>query len=190
VNNHSAAPHIINDDTIELQLTPEELLGLSQAAKAAELPQSDPGPVDVELRSPPKGRPDLGASTFLGGSPTCLGGMACSVVGFLVFSVFVWWSVDHVFGQPPPTAIAVTSRGAEIIRPALPGPPANSQQGTVRVRNLFDAAEVFEFPPGTGMAEGREKVAALLLQRARERRAQWTGARPVENLHAANLRSP
>lgn len=39
----------------------------------------------------------------------------------------------------------------------------------VRVRNPFDAAEVFEFPPGTSQAEAHDQVAAVLRKRAEER---------------------
>jgi hypothetical protein len=39
----------------------------------------------------------------------------------------------------------------------------------VRVKNPFDATEVFEFPAGTTKAEARQKIAELLLQRAVDR---------------------
>ena len=55
------------------------------------------------------------------------------------------------------------------------------------VKNPFDRTEVFEFPAGTSKAASREKVAALLLQRARARRTQWSATKPAENLRAANL---
>lgn len=43
---------------------------------------------------------------------------------------------------------------------------------TVKFRNPFDPGEVFEFPPGTSRADARDKVAELLLERARERRGR------------------
>jgi hypothetical protein len=55
----------------------------------------------------------------------------------------------------------------------------------VQVRNPFDATEVFEFPAGTSEAESHEKVAALLLKRANERRAQWARIKPKVNLRMA-----
>jgi hypothetical protein len=65
---------------------------------------------------------------------------------------------------PPPRIAAVT----------LPAAPPKTEQPLVRVRNPFDAFEVFEFPPETTMAEAREAMAQLLLQRARTRIAQGT----------------
>jgi hypothetical protein len=44
------------------------------------------------------------------------------------------------------------------------------QPPPVRFRNPFDRSEVFEFPPGTSVEEARQSAAALLLQRARDRR--------------------
>jgi hypothetical protein len=49
--------------------------------------------------------------------------------------------------------------------------PAESPEPPVRFRNPFDASEVFEFPPGTSDDNARESVAAMLLQRARDRQA-------------------
>ncbi len=51
--------------------------------------------------------------------------------------------------------------------PAVESPP-------VRFTNPFDATEVFEFPPGTSEAEARQAVAAVLLQRARDRQRSWS----------------
>jgi hypothetical protein len=42
----------------------------------------------------------------------------------------------------------------------------------VRVKNPFDASEVFEFPAGTAPAEARALMNELLMERARERYAQ------------------
>jgi hypothetical protein len=64
---------------------------------------------------------------------------------------------------------------------ASPGPPP-AEEPTVDVPeegdyvvlvNPFDESEVFKFPPGTSKSDAREAMAALLLQRARER-----GVRP------------
>jgi hypothetical protein len=67
---------------------------------------------------------------------------------------------------------------------AVPVPPVSqvsqashvTQDPPVRVRNPFDAQEVFEFPAGTTKAEARQKVTQLLLQRAVDRRGQGTQA--------------
>jgi hypothetical protein len=52
----------------------------------------------------------------------------------------------------------------------------------VRIKNAFDATEVFEFPPGTTESEARDAVAQLLLTRARDRRAEGLALRRVGSL--------
>jgi hypothetical protein len=187
VNNQGAALATIGDDTIELQLTTEDLRGLALAAEAAELalPAEPPGQPPAKI-----GTQDYITPPFRDGSKTSVSEIACSAAAFAAFALFVWWSVDHLFGQPPAPATAANSRSSSIARPTLPAMPAvstTSQTASVLVRNPFDRTEIFEFPAGTSKAAGREKVAALLLQRARARRSQWSAAKPAENLRAANL---
>lgn len=55
--------------------------------------------------------------------------------------------------------------------PAEETPPADEPKPTVRFVNPFDASEVFEFPASTSEGAMREAVAALLLERGRERLA-------------------
>jgi hypothetical protein len=195
VNNQGTALATVGDDTIELQLTTEDLLGLAHAAEAAELalPAELPAESADELpvESPaPTGAQDYTAPPLRVGSKTSVVEIACSAAAFAAFALFVWWSVDHLFGQPPAPAMAANSRSSSIARaatPAMPSLSTSSQQASVLVRNPFDRTEVFEFPAGTSKAESREKVAALLLQRARERRSQWNASKPAQNLRAANL---
>jgi hypothetical protein len=104
------------------------------------------------------------------------------------FAVFAWWSGSHLAGQPyqpqsnPPT---ITTSP---IPDTAPASPANAAKGTVQVRNSFDATEVFEFPAGTSDVVTRQKVAEVLLQRARARRSQWSDIRPTPiSLRTANL---
>jgi hypothetical protein len=47
----------------------------------------------------------------------------------------------------------------------------------MRMANPFDSSEVFEFPAGTSKAEARESIANVLMQRARDRRPQWGAVR-------------
>jgi hypothetical protein len=106
------------------------------------------------------------------------------------FAVFAWWSGSHLAGQPyqstqsnPPRTI--TASPSPAVAPVL---PANAAKPSVQVRNSFDATEVFEFPAGSSDAESRQKVAAMLLQRARARRSQWAEIRPTAvSLRTANL---
>ena len=195
MNNQGRALATVGDDTVELQLTTEDLLRLSRAAEAAERASSAEPPAESRAESPAAPPPQIGshdyiAPPFRDGSKTSVSEIACSAAAFAAFALFVWWSVDHLFGQPPAPATADNSRSSRIARPALPvipPSPAILQKASVLVRNPFDRTEVFEFPPGTSKAESREKVAALLLQRARERRSQWSASKPADNLRAANL---
>lgn len=50
--------------------------------------------------------------------------------------------------------------------------PVSEPALAVRFANPFDAAEVFEFPPGTSEMQAREAVARFLLERARNRLGQ------------------
>lgn len=73
-------------------------------------------------------------------------------------------------GRPMDEAIASLPGTAAPVAP-LPSAPS-IERAAVRFVNPFDHTEVFEFPPGTSKAEAREKVADLLLKRARERQTQ------------------
>jgi hypothetical protein len=191
VNNQGTALATVGDDTIELQLTTEDLLGLAEAAEAAELALPAESLVESPVEPPAQiGLQDYVTPQFRAGSKTSVAEIACSAAAFAAFALFVWWSVDHLFGQPLTPAVAANSRSSSIARPALPANrplSTSSQEASVLVKNPFDRTEVFEFPAGTSKAASREKVAALLLQRARARRTQWSATKPAENLRAANL---
>ena len=175
---------MLSDDTVELELTQDELLGLSRAAEASEpapAPSSSVAAPAPQIR--PTGRPDPIAIPFQDGSRPSGRGMAWNVAAVIAFAVFDWWGVNHLFGvQAAQPAMAATHRSSEIV-PMVS--PATSQPALVRVPNPFDATEVFEFPAGTSAADSREKVAELLLQRARTRRGQPVGIRPATKLRAA-----
>lgn len=147
-----------SDDTIELQLTPEQLRELSRAAESAE-------PVIPARRS----------------LHTNIAKMAAAIIAY---GVFAWWSASHLVAQPQPHTTAAA-------KPALVMPQpvslASTPEPAVRVRNPFDATEVFEFPAGTSEAESREKVAQILLQRAHERQARLGRIKPVVGVRTASL---
>jgi hypothetical protein len=172
---------MLSDDTVELELTPDELSGLSRAMSSSVAPSL-----------PQIGKQDPVAIPFHDRPRTSVRGMAWNVAAVIAFAMFDWWGVDHVFGQEPESpAMAATLPGPEKVQPELPGTP---QQAVVRVRNPFDASEFFDFPAGTSAADNRAKVAELLLQRARERRSQAVRVKPAGKLHAAkyaaNARGP
>ncbi|HKU16321.1 MAG TPA: hypothetical protein VJQ52_18150 [Steroidobacteraceae bacterium] len=75
---------------------------------------------------------------------------------------------------PPPPAVDPVPAPAPEVQPA-PSPPPEP----VVLVNPFDASEKFTFPPGTSKADARDQMAALLLQRAVERRAHIPRARKL-----------
>jgi hypothetical protein len=155
-----------SDDTVEFQLSNDDMLRLSRAADAASL-SADRLPVVTP-------KPSAMRKT--------IGGWAGAVAVYAAFMVFAWWGLPAVPDQHK-TAVNVAPAPSAILHPlAMPTTPAPA---TVQVRNPFDASEVFEFPAGTSPAESHQKVAALLWQRAIERRARWVRIKPKPNLRMA-----
>ena len=173
-----------NDDTIELMLTPEQMLGLSQAAEAAAMEPSPPvAPLCPAVAPLPVLRVE-GPPHALRWHQTPLAKMAANT---LMFVAFVWWSVAQLAGQPqahPPAAVAAAGPLAVVHHPL---PVAAPQPPPVQVVNPFDKTEIFQFPAGTSNDESREKVAQLLLQRARERQSHWIRAKSENSLRTASL---
>jgi hypothetical protein len=162
VNGPSTISSEVDEDTIELQLTPEQLRYLSEAQDGVE-------PVAPVRKS----------------GPAHIAKMAAAIVAYVAFA---WWSASHLAAEPQPPVIAAARPPAVIPRPVL---IASAPEPAVRVINPFDAKEVFEFPAGTSRADSHEKVAQILLQRARERQSQWEHVKPVEAVRTASLyRSP
>jgi hypothetical protein len=178
VNGESMTSSAAGDDTIELQLTPEQLQELSRAAEEAE--PLAPG------FSPPRPLVEVSPSSHRHGwHHISIAKMAAATIAY---AAFAWWGAAKLAGQPQPPVIAAARPAVVIPRPLL---VTNSPQPSVRVINPFDATEVFEFPAGTSDAESREKVAQILLQRARERQSQWERIKPAVNIRTASLyRSP
>ena len=137
------------DDTIEIALTAEDTLALSQAAEerqAGAILDESASATRTYLR-----RQYVWPDRWPLVLPSSLLGMAIGVaLGVATDRIF---SVGRI--ETPPVA-------------ALPAEP---RQPPVQFRNPFDASEVFEFPPGTSDDQARESVAAMLLQRARGRQA-------------------
>jgi hypothetical protein len=172
VNGHSRISPVIGDDTIELQLTAEQLLELSQAAEAAE-PLAP-----AQIPAAPAPRPS-NRSRHRHLKP--IAKMAGVLFGYVVLT---WWSASQLPWRPQPIATAAARPAVISPRPVL---IASSSIPAVRVINPFDATEVFEFPAGTSRADGRAKVAQILLQRARERQSQWQHIKPAASLRTASL---
>lgn len=101
----------------------------------------------------------------------------------VVAAISSWSTADRttqvVTTAPPPPAAAPV---AATPPPAATAPQQAPQQTApipeappVRIKNPFDKSEIFEFPPGTTLKEARHSVADVLMQRARDRKAQPPG---------------
>jgi hypothetical protein len=133
---------------IEMELKPEELDRLTQA-------QTAPACTDVMATTSSiagKSRRVAAHAAVRMALPLCVSiGAALLAIGAT--------RVVRIRPQPAPPVVA----GGAIERTAPPAAPP------VRFANPFDASEVFEFPAGTTRAEAHDRVAEILLQRARER---------------------
>jgi hypothetical protein len=144
------------DATIELELTREQQLALSEAACASA------GPDESDSVS---GAPDYDHFAF---RRTARIDTVCNVtfaVAVLAVAVASLWPASGRYRPAPPVI-----RSAPLVT-AAPVVPTEPPGVPVRIRNAFDATEVFEFPPGTPESEAHDTVAELLLSRARERGA-------------------
>ena len=158
----AGSAHDSSDDTIELNLTGEEEPALSRAAEAARA-----------TARPDESGPVLSVPEY----PNCAFrrtariDLVCNVISAVavpgIAVAFLWPAPDR---HPPAPAPAVAS--AAPLAELAPAGPAEPQGAPVRIKNAFDATEVFEFPPGTTESEAREAVAERLLHRARDRRAE------------------
>jgi hypothetical protein len=153
-------PDDTGEDTIELELSPQDFLTLSrplveESAPAAMLTCAEPAVTEVSsiARGTPRmARWPLARVAGVLGIATALMTLGSAAHRAVVGRSVVTAAID----LSGPTA-ATTRQTAESINP------------TVRIRNPFDATEVFEFSPGTSEAEARQSVANILMQRARDR---------------------
>jgi hypothetical protein len=171
LTSQSQFPTDDDDDTIELELTAEELRRLCRGTREG---------------SGSKGLHRLWPVQ-----------LAAAVGGIMVViaACFAWRSSPpHRIAArvAPAPAIASTpppaSQPAALAKPPISQPvpvaqvphlspasqasqvPPASPVAPVRVKNPFDPKEVFEFPAGTTKAEARKKVTEILVQRAVDRR--------------------
>jgi hypothetical protein len=159
----------LGEDTIDLQLTPSQQRQLADAADptAAPLPVAD---------SPTRFDAGSSAGEYIH-RRTARIDLICTItfaVALLGVSAAAIW---HPAASRAPTLVA------KALTPPVSAPAAGDvpvPDPAVRVQNPFDAAEVFQFPAGTSEVDAHEAVAALLLERARERRDHRPGYRPAE----------
>jgi hypothetical protein len=159
------------EDTIELELSPQDLLALSRPSEE----ESAPAPlVEAMLTSAEPAVAEV--SSIARDTPRMDRWPLARVVGILgiAAAVMALGSAVHraVVGRSVTTAAINPSRPAA----ATTRQPAEAISPVVQIRNPFDASEVFEFSPGTSEAEARQSVAKILLQRARDRQFRSGGA--------------
>ena len=170
----AGSAHDSSDDTIALELTGAQELALSHAAEATRAtPRPDEsGPV---LSVPEHENFALRRTARI--DFVCNVTFAVAVLGIVVAPL--WPASDR---HPSAPARAPTVISAAPLAEVAPAGAAAPQGVPVRIRNAFDATEVFEFPHGTTESEAREAVAELLLSRARDRRAEGPALRRTGNL--------
>jgi hypothetical protein len=153
-------PEVDDEDTIEIELTAAEMSGLSRAANEAQPPKYDSPTRTRRFRLWPAA-------------------MAIAVIG--IAAAIIWRPAPHRVAQRATPLPAVTITPPAASEAAAPAEPPVIP---VRVKNPFDANEVFEFPAGTTKAEARQKVSEVLLQRALDRRHQARDARRARRRRA------
>ena len=147
-----------DEDTIELELTAKELRRLSRAHRQA--------------RGATPGFAYRAGKGLLRLWPLALAG---ALVG--IAAAISWHpNPPHRVLPPPAPVPPVHSTPTAVPHPVVLAPPQVKESPPVRVRNPFDASEIFEFPAGTTQAEARQKVAQALLQRAVDRDVPAKGA--------------
>ena len=154
-------------DTIELELTPEQVLALSHGAETAHAHTAttlSPSAPARPAAAAAKPRTQSGGASRFRFWPL---GLTAAVVG--LSATIAWWSALPDPADPDPPVVVAATPDPPAAVPAPP-PPVQEQGPPVRVKNPFDSSEVFEFPAGTTQAEARDAVAELLMQRALERR--------------------
>ena len=181
-------------DTIELELSAEQLLLLTHAA-AVHRPEPEPASVRAAVPAPVRAAttaPDRAAApapvpaaeellphllppTLVKtpeANPPATGRRGVWVAVALgiaaaaaVLVVGLTYLVKTPAPPPPVAAAVVPSVAAPEPHPA----PPDAEEPPVQFKNPFDRREVFEFPPGTTHAAARDAVADILLQRARDR---------------------
>lgn len=155
MNDESILRPNLGKETIELELSPPEIQGLSAASQAgtADRPQQvqaagTTSQVLARLNRYRLRDTLIAASVFL--------------------AVLIWTA----YATPTPKpAIAETASAGRPARPTTDSTSLQTEQAPVHFTNPFDAGEVFEFPAGTGATEARDRVAEILLNRALERRS-------------------
>lgn len=196
----------VDEDTIELMLSPEQLRLL---ARAAAPDTAVPAATAMSPAAPAAGpvAPAAAAATARPAAPASLpkanvaptnsakgtsrdvatplsrhwpaGGIAAIVGVTVVLGTLVGLgAIAQRTSERKPLA-AATSAPTPVLAARAASPPPPPPGEPVRFKNPFDHSEVFEFPPGTSPAEARQAVAQVLMERARDRHVKF-----VERKHS------
>jgi hypothetical protein len=171
-----------DEDTIEMELSAEQMRALSEAA-AISMPALVP--VRSAGESAPPEVPLVIQSKAVASDPARQAlrrarvAVTLCVAGTVLMSGVVAY-LSMIRPQPAPAAAAPAPVIPQQTAPEMAPPPSPPAQiAPVRFKNPFDRTEVFEFPPGTSDTDARDAVAAMLLERALERRDAPPGATRV-----------
>jgi hypothetical protein len=159
------------EDTVEIELTDQEQLALSQAAEAPRALAPDAAPTN--------GSPDPAGDNCLWERTARIDFISTATFAALVLAV-AGASLWHTTGFDARTTAAATP---SVSAHAPPAPAEAPRPPPLQVSNPFDPTEVFELPAETTESEAREAVADLLLQRARSRLAQTGGPKHTSMGH-------
>lgn len=165
MQNHSV-PH--DEALTEVEFDAEQLASLTKARSASE-------PVGTVTVSPAPARGDHAPNASARKSSRWKPIAAIASLGsVLALSAIVGYEGLRSSPQPPPPPPVVQLE--EPPPRSATAPVSNAEP--VRVRNPFDRNEVFEFPPGTTPEAAKSAMADTLLERARERQAEYDAKHP------------
>jgi len=125
-------------------------------------------PIGAMPDTPAVATPRRGARRSRWAGPSLIALLALAGASVWLSSLASFHADDPLPPARPMATVEADPPVAPLARPGDPS-PATPVGDVLRYRNPFDAAEVFEFPPGTSRADARRAVAAFLLQRACER---------------------
>jgi hypothetical protein len=173
----------LGDETVEIQLTAEEQLLLSQAEElATRVTCAAP---ELEAHSQPAAAGD----NFVWQRTARID--AISTATFVIVGLCIAGGAWHGHRAVPSARIPAIAAVTAAAAPARPVPVV-AEEPPLQLRNPFDRSEVFEFPAATSEDHARELIAALLLQRAQGRLSQpgeSTRAVPRRLSHSAQTPS-
>jgi hypothetical protein len=89
-------------------------------------------------------------------------------------TIALWPNEHHAKTAPRSVVPPAVSATNHLSSTAPIADPSEAETSPTRFPNPFDRSEVFEFPPGTTEDAARQSVAEMLLERARERKAETT----------------